>query len=71
MRHRTNAIPARSAAPPIPPTTPPMIFLDEAEIPDELDLSWLDGKTPGVTTEVATPVVMEATDVTADAIVVV
>jgi len=48
-----------------------MIFLDEADRPDELGLLLLvDGRTPGVITEVATPVVMDATDVTADAIVV-
>jgi len=47
-----------------------MIFLDEADRPDEVLLLLLDGITPGVITEVATPVVMDATDVTADAIVV-
>jgi len=47
-----------------------MIFLDEADRPDEPLLLLLDGRTPGVITEVATPVVMDATDVTADAIVV-
>jgi len=47
-----------------------MIFLDEADRPDEVLLLPPDGITPGVITEVATPVVMDATDVTADAIVV-
>lgn len=47
-----------------------MIFLDEGERPDELLPLLVFGKTPGVITEVATPVVMEATDVTADATVI-
>lgn len=49
-------MPASKIAPPIPPTTPPMIFLDELDrpvLPPLLD----PGSTPGVIVEVAVPVV--------------